>query len=53
MRSLERYLRGGYFRPLLGMPVDQIRRRDIAARLTVIARESGAPSAGLARGALI
>jgi integrase len=53
MRSLERYLRGGYFRPLLGTPVDRIRRRDIAARLTVIARESGAPSAGLARGALI
>jgi hypothetical protein len=35
------------------MPIDRIHRRDIAARLTVIARESGAPSAGLARGALI
>jgi integrase len=53
MRSLERYLRGGYFRPLLGLPVDRIHRRDIAARLTVIARESGSPSASAARGALI
>jgi integrase len=53
LHSLKRYLRGPYFRSLFGTAIDRIHRRDIAARLTVIARESGAPSAGKARGALI
>jgi integrase len=53
LQSLERFLRGTYFRPLLGMPVDRIHRRDVATRLTAIAREHGSTSAGKARGALI
>jgi integrase len=35
-----RYLRGGYFKPLHAMPIDQVERRDVAARLLAIARES-------------
>jgi hypothetical protein len=33
LHSLARYLRGPYFRPLFGTPIDRLRRRDIAARL--------------------
>jgi integrase len=50
--EVQRYLRGPYFKPLHGMPVDTITRRDVAARLLVITRESGAVSAGNARSAL-
>jgi integrase len=50
--EVRRYLRGPYFKPLHGMPVDTITRRDVAARLLVITRESGAVTAGNARSAL-
>ena len=35
------YLTGKYFKPLHSMLVDGISRRDIAARLVIISRESG------------
>jgi integrase len=41
-----------YFGPLLGMPVDTITRRDVAARVVVITRERGLVTAGRARSAL-
>ena len=50
--EVQRYLRGPYFKPLHGMPVDTIARRDVAARLLVITRENGAVTAANARGAL-
>jgi integrase len=40
-RAMQSYLTGGYFRPLHGMPLDQITRADIAGRLIVISRENG------------
>ncbi len=48
----KRYLTSGYFKPLHGMPLDTITRRDIAARVVAIVRESGSPTAARARGAL-
>jgi integrase len=45
----QRYLCGPYFKPLHAMPVDQITRRDIAARLLVIARDCGAVTTARAR----
>jgi integrase len=50
--EIERYLTGGYFKPLHGMPVDTITRRDVSARVVAIARTSGDPTAREARGAL-
>ena len=50
--EVQRYLRGPYFKPLHGMPVDTIGLRDVAARLLVITRESGAVAAANARSAL-
>jgi integrase len=47
-----RYLRGGYFKPLHAMPIDQVERRDVAARLLAIARESGTTTAARARATL-
>ncbi len=47
--EFRRYLTGVYFNPLHAMPVDQIRRKDIAARLVVITRESGSITAAHAR----
>jgi integrase len=44
-----RYLTGKYFKPLHAMPVDTITRKDIAARLVVITRESGSVTAARAR----
>ena len=41
-----------YFRALWGMPIDQITRKDVAAQLLVIARQSGRPTAGCARSVL-
>ena len=41
-----------YFGPLLGMPVDTVNRRDVAARLVVISRSSGAIAGARARAAL-
>jgi integrase len=51
--EVERYLTDPrYFGPLHRLPVDTITRRDIAARVVVIMRESGNPTAARARGAL-
>jgi integrase len=50
--ELTRYLTGGYFKPLHGMPVDTITRKDIAARLVAITRESGSITAARARAAV-
>ena len=50
--EVQRYLRGRYFKPLHAVPVDTIGLRDVAARLLVIARESGAVAAANARSAL-
>jgi integrase len=48
----KRYLTGGYFKPLHHMPVDTITRKDVAARLVAITRESGSITAARARTAL-
>jgi integrase len=50
--ELRRYLAGHYFRPLHGMPLDTITRRDVAARLVAITREHGSIIAAKARAAL-
>jgi integrase len=50
--EMERYLRGGYFKPLHNMPIDQITRHDVARRIVAIGRESGNATAREARGAL-
>jgi integrase len=50
--EVQRYLRGQYFKPLHGMPVETIALRDVAARLLVITRESGAVAAANARSVL-
>ncbi|HEV2624256.1 MAG TPA: site-specific integrase [Xanthobacteraceae bacterium] len=46
------YLRGPYFKPLHGMPVDTIVRRDVAARLVAITRDHGSIVAARARSRL-
>ena len=51
-RELERYLTGPHFKPLHSMAIDQITRRDVAARVAKITTESGTPTAGRARAAL-
>jgi hypothetical protein len=48
----KRYLCGSYFRPLHSMAADLITRRDVAARVLVIGRESGAVTSARARSAL-
>jgi integrase len=50
--EVKRYLTTGYFKPLHSLPIDQISRRDVSARVVAIARESGAPTAARAKGAL-
>jgi integrase len=52
LRSLAAYLNGSYFKPLHGMPVDAVTRKDVAARLVAITREHGSIVAARARGAL-
>jgi integrase len=47
-----RYLRGPYFKPLHTMPIDQVKRRDVAARLLTITRENGPTTAARARATL-
>jgi integrase len=51
-RGSKAVLTGRYFKPLHGMPIDRISRRDVAARFVIIARESGKPAAVLARSKL-
>jgi integrase len=50
--NLAMYLRGPYFKPLHGMPVDTVTRRDVAARLLAVTRSHGSIVAARARGAL-
>ena len=52
MRGLERYLTGSAFKPLHGMPVDTVSRKDVAARLLVVAREHSPIVASRSRAAL-
>jgi integrase len=52
LRSVTRYLAGDYFKPLHGMPVDKVGRKDIASRLLVITREHSSIVAARARAAL-
>jgi integrase len=52
LTEAKRYLQGSYFKPLHTMSVDAITRRDVAARLLVIGRESGSVTAARARSAL-
>ena len=47
-----RYLTGDYFRDLHVRPLYLVSQRDIAARLVVLEREKGAPTARRARGVL-
>jgi integrase len=47
--EMQRYLCGSYFKALHSVPVDQITRRDVAARLLVIDRECGVVTALRAR----
>jgi integrase len=51
-RGLVHYLTGPHFKPLHAMPIDQITRRDVAARIEKITSENGSPSAARARAAL-
>jgi integrase len=51
-REVYRYLTGPHFKPLHAMPVDLVSRKDVAARLVVIARERGSSTASRARTAL-
>jgi integrase len=51
--QIRRYLTDArYFGPLRSMPVDAIQRRDVAARILTIARDSGAVTASRARSVL-
>jgi integrase len=52
MREITRYLTGTYFKPLHGVPVDKVSRKDIASRLVAIIREHGPVVAAKARAAL-
>jgi integrase len=52
LRANKAYLTGPYFKTLHGMPVDRVTRRDVAARLVAITRESGKPTAAQARSKL-
>ena len=48
-----RYLSTGtYFKPLHGMPIDAVKRKDVATRLVVITREHGSITAARARASL-
>jgi integrase len=50
--EIVRYLTGHFFKPLHGVPIDQITRKDVAARLTKITVENGSITASRARIAL-
>jgi integrase len=50
--ELKRYLSGPHFKPLHGMPVDTITRRDVAARVVAINKHHGNTTAIRARTAL-
>jgi integrase len=50
--EIVRYLTGHFFKPLHNVPIDQITRKDVAARLTKITLENGSITANRARVAL-
>jgi integrase len=50
--ELRRYLTGPHLRALHGVALDRISRKEIAARLVVLERQSGAPTAVKVRAAL-
>jgi integrase len=50
--NINRYLTGPHFKSLHGMPIDQVSRKDVAARLVSITREHGSVTAARARAAL-
>jgi integrase len=52
LRDVTRYLTGPYFRPLHGMAIDKVSRKDVASRLVVIAREHSNVVAAKARDTL-
>jgi integrase len=53
LRMLRTYLEGPlYLKPLHGVPLDRISRKDIAARLLAVSKASGAPTAIAFRSAL-
>jgi integrase len=53
MRMLRTYLGGPlYVKPLHGVPIDRITRKDISARLLAVSKENGVPTAIALRGAL-
>jgi integrase len=52
LRSLRLYLTGSYFKPLHRAPLTEIKRADIAARLTIIDRDRGQAPALAARRAI-
>jgi integrase len=52
LREVTRYLSGTYFRPLHGMAIDKISRKDVASRLVAIGREHGDTVAAKSRDTL-
>ena len=52
LREVTRYLTGPAFKPLHGMPVDRVSRKDVASRLIAIIRAHGPTVAAKARAAL-
>jgi integrase len=52
LRVTRYYLEGPHFKPLLGMSIDRITRRDIATQLLAIGKTRGAPTVLSARSAL-
>jgi integrase len=52
LTEVTRYLSDAYFKPLHGVAIDKIGRRDIAARLVIIKRENGNVAAAAARTAI-
>jgi len=50
--EMQRYLQSSYFKPLHNILVDSVTRRDVAARVLIIGRESGQVAAARARTAL-
>src|SRR5262249_38101101 len=52
LREITRYLTGPAFKPLHGMPVDKVSRKDVASRLIAIIRAHGPIVAAKARAAL-
>ena len=52
LRDVTRYLTGPYFKPLHGIAIDKVSRKDVASRLVVIAREHSNVVAAKARDTL-